>query len=352
MFKRFNSYTSKNKLKEHEKICNNHNSYRIEMFEWVNKILKHNPEEKSSKKPFAIYLDLECTLKKLKSIQNNPEKSYTEKKPRHEPSGWAMFTRCLFDKRENTLNYYRGKDCIEKLCKDLKENAMEIINYIKKEMIPLTHEENKFCKEQEACYICKEKFCTDKNDKNYINKKKVKNHCHYTGKCRGAAHCKCNLNYKDPKEITIIIHNASYDTHFILKQLVKEFKGELNCIGDNREKYITFSVPINKECDNGKTITYKFKFIDSFRFMPTSLSELVDNASGIFNSIECKSSIEKIKINSECCFVALKNKRLIYKCKECNEEWKRPLNKLIENFPSIYQFCDGNLNKFAKCLSL
>ena len=94
------------------------------------------------------------------------------------------------------------------------------------------------------------------------------------------------------------------------------------------EKYITFSVPIKKECNNNnnnnKTITYKLKFIDRFRFMPTSLSELVDNTSGIFNSIECKSCIEKIKINSECCFVGLKNNKLIYKCKECKEEWKRP----------------------------
>ena len=123
------------------------------------------------------------------------------------------------------------------------------------------------------------------------------------------------------------------------------------------EKYITFSVPIKKEYDNGKKIAYKLRFIDSFRFMSTSLSELVDNTSGIFNSIECKSCIEKIKINSECCFVGLKNNRLIYKCKECKEEWKSPLNKLIENFPSIYQFWNGNLNKFVvflikKCLSL
>ena len=76
----FNSYTSKYKLKEHEEICNNHNCYRIEMPQWVNKILKHNPGEKLLKAPFTIYLDLECTLKKLQSIQNNPEKSYTEKK--------------------------------------------------------------------------------------------------------------------------------------------------------------------------------------------------------------------------------------------------------------------------------
>ena len=116
------------------------------------------------------------------------------------------------------------------------------------------------------------------------------------------------------------------------------------------EKYVTFSVPVKKECDNNETITYKLKFIYSFRFMPDSLSNLADNTSGIFNITECKSCIEKIKINSECCFVGLKNNRLIYKCKECKEEWKRPLNKLIESFPSIYQFCNENLNKSVMLL--
>ena len=100
-------------------------------------------------------------------------------------------------------------------------------------------------------------------------------------------------------------------------------KAGLNCIRENNKKYITFSVPIKKEGDNGKKIAYKLRFIDSFRFKWTSLSELVDNMSGIFNSIECKSCIEKIKINSECCFAGLKNKRLIYKCKKCEEKWKR-----------------------------
>ena len=138
--------------------------------------------------------------------------------------------------------------------------------------------------------------------------------------------------------------------YFIINQLAEEFKGELNCIGENMEKYITFSVLIKKECGDGKTITHKLRFIDSFRFMLTSLSELVDNMSGIFNSIEWKSCIEKIKINSECCFVGLKNNRLIYKCKECMEEWKRLINELIENFPGIYQFCNGDLNKFILLL--
>ena len=163
---------------------------------------------------------------------------------------------------------------------------MKIINYEEKEMISLTHEKNKSYKEQDKCHICEKKFCMDKDDENYTNRKKVKDHCHYTGKFRGAAYSKCNLNYKVLKDIPIIIDNANYDTHFIINQLAEEFKGERNCIGDNMKKYITFSVPIKKECDNGKTITHNLKFLDSFRFMSTSLSELVDNMSGIFNSIE------------------------------------------------------------------
>ena len=69
----FNSYTTKNKLKKHEKICNNHDSCHIEMPKWFEKILKYNPEERLFKTPFAIYLDLECLLKKEQSCQNNPE---------------------------------------------------------------------------------------------------------------------------------------------------------------------------------------------------------------------------------------------------------------------------------------
>ena len=148
---------------------------------------------------------------------------------------------------------------------------MKIINYEKKEIIPLTKEEKKSYKKQQACHICEEMFCMDKDDENYKIKKKVKDHCHYTGKFRGAAHSKCNLNHKVPKDISIIIHNANYDTHFIINQLAEEFKGKLDCIGESMEKYITVFVPIKKKCGDGKTVTHKLKFIDSFRFMPNSL---------------------------------------------------------------------------------
>ena len=91
----------------------------------------------------------------------------------------------------------------------------------------------------------------------------------------------------------MVFHNGStYDYHFIIKQLAKEFDGQFECLGENTEKYITFSVPIKKELDNGKTITYKLKFIDSFRFMSTSLSSLVDNLSEIYKK-ECKGCKER-----------------------------------------------------------
>ena len=106
-------------------------------------------------------------------------------------------------------------------------------------------------------------------------KKKVRDHYHHTGKFRGAAHSECNLRYNASKEFPIIIHNAGYDTHFIINQLAIEFDGEINCIGDNMENYITFSVPTKREVINNnvdkKTITRKLKFIDSYRFMQSLL---------------------------------------------------------------------------------
>ena len=75
-----------------------------------------------------------------------------------------------------------------------------------------------------------------------------------------------NLRYNVPKKIPIVFHNGStYDYHFVTKKLAEEFKGDFECLGENTEKYITFSVPLKKE-DDGK-ITYKLKFIDSYRFM-------------------------------------------------------------------------------------
>ena len=105
-------------------------------------------------------------------------------------------------------------------------------------MIPLTKEEKKTHNQQNICYICKKIFSTDDKNKKYH---KLKDHCHYTGEYRGAAHDICNLRHKIPKEIPVVFHNGStYDYHFIIKKLAEEFEGEFECLGENTEKYITF----------------------------------------------------------------------------------------------------------------
>ena len=103
---------------------------------------------------------------------------------------------------------------------------------------------------------------------------------------------------------------------FIIKQLAEDFQGQFECFGENTEKYITFSVPIKE--DNSEKITYKLKFIDSYRFMNSKLSDLVDNLSEI-NKKECPDCIKRI-IKSECEFVEFKNNKLRYKCKECKKK--------------------------------
>ena len=100
---------------------------------------------------------------KKQSYQNNPKNSYTERKVKHKPSGYSWSLICLFDETKNRRKFYRRKDCIEKFCKDVKELAIEIINYEEKEMIPLTDKEIKFYEEQKACHTCKGGFCYDEN---------------------------------------------------------------------------------------------------------------------------------------------------------------------------------------------
>ena len=132
--------------------------------------------------------------------------------------------------------------------------------------------------------------------------------------------------------------------------MAQEFKGEFDCLGENTEKYISFSVPIKKEHNhNGEKITYKLKFINSCRFMSSKLSDLVDNLSEI-NRKDCKTCIERKNIKSECEFIGFKNNRLNYRCKECNGTSAKSVNDLIEKFPRMHKFCNGDLNKFVLLL--
>ena len=133
------------------------------------------------------------------------------------------------------------------------------------------------------------------------------------------------MNYKITKNIPIVFHNlSSYDGHFIIKELANEFDGGLECLGENTEKYIRFSVKINKKItkkdeDGNKKIVnipYRSKFIDSYRFMAASLSELVDNLSNGLHgkkSTDCGLDLEHI---------IAKDDIMICRCFKCKKNTK------------------------------
>ena len=135
------SYRTISKLKKHEKICKNHALCHLKMPDVDNNILESKPGKKSLKHPFTIYADLECLLLKMNTCNNNPNKSYTTAKALHNPSGYSLLISCSFDRLENKLTYYRGKDCMKRFCDDLKEHVTRITNYEMKPMDPLTEEE-------------------------------------------------------------------------------------------------------------------------------------------------------------------------------------------------------------------
>ena len=120
-------------------------------------------------------------------------------------------------------------------------------------------------------------------------------------------------------------NGSTYDYHFIIKELAEEFEGEFECLSENTEKYITFSVPIKKEItkkdkngnDKIAKISFKIKFIDRYRFMSTSLSNLVSNLfEGPHNDrcIDCKSYLD---------YMTTKDEQLIFRCFRCKKNYEK-----------------------------
>ena len=198
-----------------------------------------------------MQIDIECLLKKHHIRANDSKKSWSRNVNIHVPTGYSISV--VNEYKENYHSYYRGKDYMEKLSKKLLRIGKEIINEDKKPMTPLTDDKKIKHEGSKKCYLCNQSFNTNKQRKYYKNYKKVRDHCHYIGKYRGAAHSLCNLRYQEQRDIPVILHNGSeYDFHLIeisnffhlIKDLAKEFRSDIYCLGGNSEKYISFSVKI------------------------------------------------------------------------------------------------------------
>ena len=289
-----NSFPNEVSLQNHVEYCSKHKAVGVVMPK-KETMLNFKNYHRKMRVPFVVYADFEAFTESISTCSPSDDRSYTKQYQKHKPCSFSYYIKCFDDKLfPPQLKHYTiskedenvGKIFVESLEKDI----VEIYNEYKyKKNMRITKKEEQDFQKATVCHICENSL----REGNPLNNDKVRDHCHLTGKYRGAAHSQCNLNYKLPSFYPVIFHNLSgYDTHMFIKDLAEikgpleikgfsETRGKISCISKTEEDCISFSKTIVVDvCDiDGKKIEIKrqIRFIDSFRFMQKSLSELATN---------------------------------------------------------------------------
>ena len=191
--------------------------------------------------PFIVYADFESFIKPTDSCLPNGAGSYTHKYQKHTPSSFCYFVKCfddtVYSQRALAFTAENEDDDVAQIFVDtLEDNIKQIYNQVKfpKKMI-FTKVDAERYSNATTCHICDCEFSEGDDIK-------VRDHCHFSGKFRGAALNSCNINYKAPKFFPVVFHNLSgYDSHLFIKKLRGNNGEKINCIPTNEEKYISFS---------------------------------------------------------------------------------------------------------------
>lgn len=255
-----NHFMSETNLLNHQTDCNDLNDVKVCLPQKGRNILKFKNYKHKLDVPFVIYADLESILVDYIDKLDNNNKS--TKYQKHEPFSIAYYLKCSYDESLSEFSLYTGKDCMQWFAKQLKQIA-DKCDTIFSNPLPMklmTEEERINYFNSSNCYICEKPFL--------LSNKKCLDYDHLTGKYRGASHNSCNLNFTDCHVIPVAFHNLSgYDSHFIIRSLCSEFEGNISLLPINKDKYISFT----KYVSNTKI---SFRFIDSYRFMPSGLEKL------------------------------------------------------------------------------
>ena len=179
-------------------------------------------------------------------MRKQSRKYSTSKIGEHVPCRCSISTKWAFDSVENKHNLYRGEDYMKRFSSSLRDHAANVINLEKKKMLPLTKKRTKITSRcDKMLHLQKKNPQKFAKEENYRN---VRDHCHFTGKYRDAAHGICNLRFNVPNRIPAVFHSGSnYDYHFIIKESVNEFHNNLKVLGRAQRSTKCFSVPIEKE---------------------------------------------------------------------------------------------------------
>ena len=292
-----NGYDDPEKLEKHKEYCSEEESIKINMPK-PDTYIKFKNYLYSERAPFAIYADFESILKPLDTCKPDPNKSYTHKYQKHEPLSFVYYIKSFNESvYKSTLRKYikeneEDPDPIDVFINWLEED-IKIISELGNEPMKITKEEQEQFNQASNCWIC-EKLLNLQD--------RVRDHCHFTGRYRGAACNICNLKYRKPNNISVFFHNLSgYDSHLFIKKL-NVTKGNIDCIPNNEENYISFSKTIKTgeyKNKNGETKDKYFKIVfkDSLKFMASSLEALVNNLpEGALNNLNKYFTSKQVKL--------------------------------------------------------
>ena len=267
-------FSSERVLNNHKDICIQVNGTQaINMPGPGSKIAFKNYRRKLPA-PFVIYADFEAITEKVD--EKAPQKSCTEQYQKHTACGYGYKVVCYYDdKFSKPTKIYRGEMAIQKFMNDMLaevEYCQKVETKHFNKPMKMTDEDKESFEKAEECHICKKPYGA--------GDKRVRDHCHVTGKYRGSAHEKCNLFFYLTDKIPVVFHNLKgYDSHFIMQEIGniakknvyfdekknKYYNMNINVIPCNMEKYLAFMLGEN------------LVFIDSFQFMSSSLSNLAKN---------------------------------------------------------------------------
>ncbi|CAH1111573.1 unnamed protein product [Psylliodes chrysocephalus] len=245
---------SEDKLNKHFEDCQKLNDTAIKMPELGKNILKFKNFKNKEMAPFIVYADLESVLRPTDD---------SKKSQQHVPAAVGYYLKCSYD---DTLSFYkahRGEDSMQWFADEMAQLAEDMATvFWSPHDINMTWLQKVEYRRATHCHICEQPFTTDD--------KKVRDHNHLlpNNNFRGAAHEGCNVNYQDSHIVPVLFHNLSgYDAHFIVTDIATKMQGTIDLLPITKEKYISFTKHVDK-------YPIQFRFIDSFRFMASSLDKL------------------------------------------------------------------------------
>ena len=290
-----NSFQWEVSLEKHVEYCSMQKAVKVVMPK-KGEMLRFKNFHRKMRVPFVVYADFECFTRPISTCSKSDEQSYTKQYQKHKPCGYSYYIKCFNDELfPPVLRRYTIEDentnVAKSFVKSLEEDIVDIYNQFKWEKrMRITKEEQRDFEKATVCHICEGTFGEIEDDD-----RKVRDHCHLTGLYRGAAHNKCNLQFKVPKFYPVIFHNLEkYDAHLFIKELAEvqdplhaaglsKASGGIKCIARTEENYVSFSkeIVVDVFTKEGKDWEVKrvIRFIDSIKFMNSSLEKLASNLS-------------------------------------------------------------------------